>query len=83
MSLELWNFWAGKNDVNIQRDIKRLYELIEQNQCRRCGVHLRRGSDLWCKKCRERVDEEMRGEISRPFAYYFRHHIKRGNKKVN
>lgn len=81
--MELWNFWAGKNDVNLWRDIKRLSELIEQNQCRRCGVHLIRGSDLWCKKCRERVDEELDGQISRPFEYYFRHHIKRWKKKVN
>lgn len=47
-------------------------------QCVRCGVHI---SDdykrLWCDKCRARVDEELKGQISRPFEYYFRHHLKR------
>ena len=76
MSLELWNFWAGKNDVKIQRDIKRLYELIEQNQCRRCWERLLRGSDLWCEWCRKLVDEEMHWEISRPFNFYFEHYNK-------
>ena len=52
-----------------------------KDQCRRCWLHIENW--LWCKKCRERVNEELRGEISRPFEYYFRHFIKRGKKKVN
>ena len=46
-----------------------------KKQCVRCGVHIQ--DWLRCKKCRERVDEEFRGEVSRPYEYYFRHHLKR------
>ena len=46
-----------------------------EKQCVRCWVHIE--DWLWCKKCRERVDEEFRGEVSRPYEYYFRHHLKR------
>lgn len=50
------------------------------DQCRRCGLHI--DSWLWCKRCRARVDEELQGQISRPFEYYFRHYIKRWKKKL-
>lgn len=50
------------------------------DNCRRCWVHIESG--LWCKKCREKVDQELKGEISRPFEYYFRHYIKRGKKII-
>lgn len=40
--------------------------------CRRCWVKVDNKSDLWCPKCRERVDEEFDGQICRPFNYYFR-----------
>lgn len=46
-----------------------------KKQCVRCGVHIE--DWLWCKSCKHRVDEEFRGEVSRPFEYYFRHHLKR------
>ena len=52
-----------------------------KRQCVRCGVHLTEDRKLWCKKCRERVDEELRGEISRPYEYYFRHHLKQMRKE--
>ncbi len=45
-------------------------------QCVRCGIKIDDNS-LWCKTCRARVDEELKGQISRPFEYYFRHHLKR------
>ena len=47
-----------------------------KRQCVRCGVHLTEERKLWCKKCRERVDEEFRGEVSRPYEYYFRWHLR-------
>lgn len=47
-----------------------------KRQCVRCGVHINDKS-LWCDNCRERVEEEFRGEVSRPFEYYFKHHLKR------
>ena len=51
-------------------------------QCVRCGVHLRDNANkLWCDKCRERVNEEFRGEVSRPYEYYFRHHLKQMRKE--
>ena len=46
-------------------------------QCVRCWDHVERPRSLRCNKCRERVDEELRGEISRPFEYYFRFNLKR------
>lgn len=46
-------------------------------QCVRCWVHLDEPRTLRCKKCRERVDEELRGEVSRPYEYYFRFNLKR------
>jgi len=52
-----------------------------KKQCVRCGVHLMENEKLRCKKCRERVDEELRGEISRPYEYYFRHHLKQMRKE--
>lgn len=47
-------------------------------ECRRCWEEINKW--LWCKKCRERVDEEMRWEISRPFEYYFESYIKRNRQ---
>lgn len=46
-----------------------------KKQCVRCWLHI--DSWLWCKRCRARVDEELRGEISRPYEYYFRFNLKR------
>lgn len=43
--------------------------------CVRCWINIQ--DWLWCKKCRARVDEEFRWEVSRPYEYYFRHHLKR------
>lgn len=49
-----------------------------KKQCVRCGVHIKDESKrLWCDKCRERVEEEFRGEVSRPYEYYFKHNLKR------
>ena len=48
-----------------------------KRQCVRCWVHLDKDRTLRCDKCRERVDEELRGEVSRPFEYYFRFNLKR------
>ena len=49
-----------------------------KKQCVRCWVHIENKYNvLWCDKCKERVDEELRGEISRPFEYYFRFNLKR------
>ena len=45
-------------------------------QCVRFWVKIDREKDLRCKKCRERVNEEFRWETSRPFDYYFKHHLK-------
>ena len=52
-------------------------------QCVRCWVHLKEDRKLWCKKCRERVDEEFRWEVSRPFEYYFRFNLKRMRHENN
>ena len=52
-----------------------------KKQCVRCGVHLTEERTLRCKKCKEKVDEELRGEISRPYEYYFRHHLKQMRKE--
>ena len=46
-------------------------------QCVRCWVHLKEDRALRCPKCRERVDEEFRGEVSRPYSYYFAFNLKR------
>ena len=46
-------------------------------QCVRCWVHLKEDRALRCPKCRERVEEEFRWEVSRPFDYYFKHNLKR------
>jgi len=46
-------------------------------QCVRCWIHLDEPRTLRCKRCRERVDEELRGEVSRPYEYYFRFNLKR------
>ena len=51
-----------------------------KRQCVRCGVHLTEERKLWCKKCRERVDEELRGEVDRNYEYYFKFYIKRTRK---
>jgi len=51
--------------------------------CRRCGVKVENKSDLWCKKCRERVEEELHGDISRPFEYYMRWWIKKKKSLAN
>ena len=40
-------------------------------------MHLKEDRTLRCPRCRERVDEELRGEVSRPFEYYFRFNLKR------
>ena len=54
-----------------------LYKTYKQmRQCVRCWLHLDKDQKLWCKKCRERVDEELRWEISRPFEYYFKRNLK-------
>lgn len=45
------------------------------NLCRKCGEEIRH-KDLWCKKCRKEVDEEIRGELSRPRAYYFSFYLR-------
>lgn len=52
-------------------------------QCVRCGIHLTEDRVLRCKKCRERVDEEFRWEVSRPFEYYFRFNLKRQRHENN
>ena len=54
-----------------------------KKQCVRCGVHLDEPKALRCKKCRERVDEEFRGEVSRPYEYYFRFNLKRMRNDYN
>ena len=45
-------------------------------QCVRCWVKV---SDkrLWCDKCMERVNEELRWEANREYSYYFRFNLKR------
>ena len=48
-----------------------------KKQCVRCWVHLKEDRTLRCPRCREHVDEELRGEVSRPFEYYFRFNLKR------
>lgn len=53
-----------------------------KKQCVRCWVHIE--DWLWCEKCRELVDEEINGETSRPFDFYFKHYIKtwKSNAKI-
>jgi hypothetical protein len=48
-----------------------------KRQCVRCWLHLDKDQKLWCKKCKERVDEEFRGEVSRPYTYYFAFYLKK------
>jgi len=45
-------------------------------KCVRCGENLEEKRTLRCPRCREYVDEELRGEVSRPFEYYFRFNLK-------
>lgn len=47
-----------------------------KRQCVRCWEYLQEKRTLRCPDCRERVDEELRWEISRPFEYYFSFNLK-------
>ena len=46
-----------------------------KRQCVRCWVHLDNIRKLWCKKCMERVMEELEWKADRPYQYYFRWNI--------
>ena len=46
-------------------------------------MHLKEDRALRCPKCRERVEEEFRGEVSRPYEYYFRFNLKRMRNDYN
>lgn len=37
---------------------------------------------LWCDECRELVNQELKGEASRPFRFYF-HYYNKQNAKTN
>lgn len=54
-----------------------------KRQCVRCWLHLDSERELWCKRCRERVNEELNGEANRPFEYYFRFNLKRMKHEKN
>ncbi len=41
-------------------------KLYTMRQCVRCWLHLDKDQKLWCKKCRERVDEELRQARHKP-----------------
>ena len=46
--------------------------------CLRCWLHIEDNPKiLWCKKCSELVNQEFRWEVSRPYYYYFKWHLKR------
>lgn len=47
-----------------------------KRQCVRCGVHLTEERKLWCKKCRERVNEELEWKADREWRYYFRWNLR-------
>ena len=74
---ESFDYYINNRDYYILDTNRFTFILIRmKRQCVRCGVHLTEDRKLWCKKCRERVDEELRGEISRPYEYYFRWHLR-------
>lgn len=51
--------------------------------CVRCGKIIYKGlhsTRLWCDDCRKLIDEEIGGEVDRPFEFYFKYHL-RHNKR--
>jgi len=60
--------------------IRFIYYYLLMENCRRCWEKLNKKSDLWCSKCKKDVDQEMRGEISRPRAYYMSFYLRYKNK---
>ena len=46
------------------------------NYCRKCGKEIDGPSNLWCKECKELVNQEFRRETSRPYNFYFDYYIK-------
>lgn len=45
------------------------------NNCRRCGKNIKDWK-LWCERCKERVDEELKEGVVRPLEYYFKRYLK-------
>ena len=54
---------------------------MKYRQCLRCGCHIKEETNrLWCSRCLEKVNAELRGETDRPYEYFFRHHLKQMKK---
>ena len=51
---------------------------MKYRQCARCWIHIKEETNrIWCKKCLERVHEELEGKANRKFEYYFKFYIKK------
>ena len=54
---------------------------MKYRQCVRCGRYIKEEANrLWCSRCLEKVNAELRGETDRPYEYFFRHHLKQMKK---
>ena len=58
-------------------EIRFILNVYRMKQCVRCWVHIKEETNrLWCRKCVERVNEELEWKADRDFRYYFRWNLR-------